>query len=137
MQPPFSGSIRDAIGGAGTNPANLTVTPTGQSTFVWNSNTADVRALQSGASRVAGTWYTNAFNIDLNFTDGQPHQVGLYLLDWDRLNRTETITVVDVATNAILDVRNTANFANGQYWVWTFSGHVVLQVVQTGTRGTA
>ncbi len=124
----------NVIGGTAAYPGYVTVTG-GVSPYIWNSTTSDQRAPESastGTNRVAGTWAGTAFNIDLHFSDTAQHQVGLYLLDWDNLRRGDSIIVVDAATNAILDVRNASSFANGQYWVWTLSGHVILQITQTG-----
>jgi len=93
-----------------------------------------VRALQAAAtgnSRVASIWYGSVFNIDVNINDTKLHQVGLHLLDWDSTSRVETITVLDAATNAILDIRSASSFNNGQYWVWSLSGHLILRLTQT------
>jgi hypothetical protein len=110
------------------------VTPSGQSQYLWSSGTTDVRALQAAATgkrRVASIWYGSVFNIDVNFNDTKLHQVGLYLLDWDSTSRVETITVLDAATNAILDIRSASSFNTGQYWVWSLSGHVIFRMTQT------
>ncbi len=37
----------------------------------------------SGTGRLAATWYGGTFTFDVNLTDGQPHTVAVYLLDWD------------------------------------------------------
>ncbi len=78
-------------------------------------------------------FYSNAasFSINLNLTDGQSHRIALYLLDWDTTTRAETITIMDAASQAVLDTRSFASFQNGQYAPWTISGNVVIQVTDT------
>jgi hypothetical protein len=94
-----------------------------------------VRALQrpTGTDRFAATWYAGgSFTLDLALSDGSPHQVALYAVDWDVRSRAERIDVLDAATNALLDSRTLTNFDNGQYLVWTVTGHVVFRVTLTG-----
>ena len=104
--------------------------------FTWANSTADVRALQKAASpsdRIASSWYnSNAFWYDIAFTDGNAHQVAIYLLDWDFYSRTQRIDILDSIGN-VLDTRSAASFGQGQYFVWNLSGHVQIQVTRTGT----
>jgi hypothetical protein len=113
-------------------PAGIQVTPSGQSDFTWQPSTADPRApqkLSNGGDRIAACWYSQTgFTLDVSIADGQAHQVALYLLDWDGLNRSETVTVSDPATGAALDTRLVTNFAGGVYLVWTVRGQVVLTI---------
>ena len=104
----------------------------------WNGSglTQDVRALQragGGADNMAGQWGTNdaSYDIDCPFTDAAVHQVALYGLDWDRNGRSETIQVVDAATNSILDTQDLNAYTNGKYLIWNVSGHVIFRVVNT------
>ena len=104
--------------------------------WVWLSSTADTRALQRPenlSSRIAATWYTwGSLSISTNLTDGNPHQVALYLLDWDSTARAETITVTDATTGAVLDTRvlPVGTFNKGEYAVWTVKGNVKFQVAR-------
>jgi hypothetical protein len=101
-------------------------------TWVWTGSTSDPRALQNGANttRLAAAWYKNheSFDFDVNFTDGQQHQLALYALDWDNQGRAETIQVVDAVTGAVLDTEQISNFMNGLYVIWKISGHVTINV---------
>ncbi|MGH9772499.1 MAG: hypothetical protein ACRD4Q_12510, partial [Candidatus Acidiferrales bacterium] len=57
-----------------------------QSNWTWASSRADPRALQtdSQGDRIAAAWYSSkTFSFDINLTDGQAHQVALYVVDWD------------------------------------------------------
>ena len=142
------GSWKGVYGSSGYNvitdtvsyPANVTVTPSGQQSYQWASSTTDVRALQQGVAtgRVAGTWYSaTQFTVDLQYSDTTQHQIAAYLMDWDSNVRTETVTVMDGGSNAILDTRMLASFHGGTYLVWNVSGHVKLQFTNTNSASNA
>ena len=122
--------------GPATNPAYAQVTPNGQQAWTWGSSTADVRALQTGSgssNRQASCYYSaGAFTLDVNLTDGQAHQVALYMVDFDYANRAQAVQVADATTGAVLDTRNVSNFQNGQWLVWNVSGHVKITITCTG-----
>ncbi len=117
-------------------PAYVTVTPASQLNTIWTTSTSDVRALQKALSltdRLAATWYTfSSFTIDLNFNDAAQHQVAVYNLDWDFNGRTQTVSILDGATNAVLDSQSVSSFQNGKYLVWKLTGHVIIRVTNTG-----
>ena len=125
------------VGATSSYPSYAQVAVTSASSWTWSASTADPRAVQraSGSDRVAATWYAaTAFTIDINLTDGQPHRVALYSLDWDRLNRTFKVDVVDAASGALLDSRTQSVFQNGRWLIWTLSGHVLLRLTNTGPQ---
>jgi hypothetical protein len=99
--------------------------------WTFTTSTTAVSALQKATQtgRMAAVWYGSTMTIDLNLLDGAKHQVSIYLLDWDSGKRQETIQVVDAVTKAVLDSRSVSQFQNGQYWGWTISGHVLIQVI--------
>ena len=118
-------------GGSTYVPAYAAVNVSGASNYTWTPQTTDPRALQSGpnaTSRMASAYTANAFNINLNFTDGLPHRVSLYLLDYDTSTRVETITIRDANSGAILDTETIANFHNGTYATWNLQGAVTINV---------
>ena len=98
-------------------------------------STTDPRALQTApnatAQIAACDFSTTSFSLDLNLTDGKTHQIALYLVDWDRLNRSQTVRVTDAVTGAVLDTHSISNFQGGQYLVWNFSGHVSITITCT------
>jgi hypothetical protein len=115
-------------------PAYGTFAVQGANNWTWATSTTDPRALEtgSGSGRIAAAWYlTSRFSLNINFTDGNSHQVAVYALDWDSQNRAETIQVVDAGSGAVLDSRTVSNFGNGVYLVWTISGHVTINVTNT------
>jgi hypothetical protein len=122
---------------ANSPPPYSTVSMTGDAAWTWANPTSDVRALQtaSGAStRIASTFYSTggSFNININLIDGNPHRVALYLLDWDSTTRAETISILNSATNAVLDTESFSSFQNGEYAIWNLTGNVIIQVTRTG-----
>ena len=124
----------DLMGGPSSLPAYASVSAAGKSDWVWAASTADVRALQKpGANdRLAACWYaSSSFSVDVNLTDGQAHQVSLYLLDWDSTARAEAVDVLDAATGAVLDSESAASFHGGQYLSWQVSGHVQFRISRT------
>ena len=136
------GNWQDGYGGDGyvivgdttSLPAYATVTPSGHSNWQWTGSTSDVRALRrtSGSDRVAATWYGQVFEINANLTGGQPHQVAIYMVDWDGNGRSQRVDVVDAGNGAVLETRTISNFQGGQYLAWTIQGHVLLRVTRLG-----
>ena len=126
------------IGDAQTYPLYATVlTPTTPLNYVWAASTADVRALQKAppaTDRVAGTWYSAAtsFSFNVDIEDGGTHSMALYMLDWDRLGRTDTVEIRDALTNTLLESRNGTGLGNGVWLVWDISGSVLVTVIRTG-----
>src|SRR5262245_3329086 len=114
-------------------PSYATVSQQGMLSWTYSTTTTDVSALQRATQpgRIAADWYGDTFAIDVNIVDGVKHQISLYLLDWDSNKRRQTIDVIDAATGTVLDSRNASKFQNGQYWIWTVTGHVVIRVTRT------
>ena len=111
-------------------PGYAAVSVTQASPYTWASMTNDPRALQDGvqaASRIASAYTGNA-NINIDFTDSNLHRVSLYLLDFDTNTRSETLTVTDANTGAVLDQQVVSNFHNGVYANFDLKGNVVIHV---------
>jgi hypothetical protein len=122
----------NVIGASASYPSYATVTPSGQSSYVWAQTTNDVRALSNPAGgRIAATWYASSFSVNVNLADGQTHQLALYLLDWDSGHRSERIDVLNSA-GQIMDSRTIASFSGGEYLVWNVSGNVTFRITCVG-----
>jgi len=123
------------IGDQTSNPSYVSPIPSGHLTYVWTNSTTDVRALQKGSNandRIAATWYnTSPFTIDLNITDAATHQIALYCLDWDSVNRRQTVDILDSNGNVLNSQVLPANFSGGVYLVWNVSGQVKIRVSWT------
>src|SRR6267142_3217476 len=93
------GANGQAIPNDATNyPSYARVAFSGQIPFSWLTTTTDVRAPQKAlaSDRIPATWYTSSnFSIDITLTDGNPHQVALYCLDWTSSGRAQRIDMVD------------------------------------------
>lgn len=124
----------NVIGKGASYPSYAKVTASNYTPYTWTVSTSAVQALQdaSGSSRIAACWYSGTtITLDINIADGNPHEVALYLLDWDAANRVETVSIVNAATQQVLATQVVSNFAGGQYLVATLSGHVQLQIART------
>ncbi|MGA2716915.1 MAG: Ig-like domain-containing protein, partial [Bryobacteraceae bacterium] len=117
---------------ANTPPAYATVSSSGATPYTWVYPSVDARALltaPTSSTRIASTFYTyTSCTFNINLTDGQTHQLALYLLDLDTTSRVETISILDAATNNVLDSRQLSSFHGGVYAVWDVQGHVIVQV---------
>jgi len=134
----YGASGYNVIGDAVSYPGFVTVTPAGTADYAWANPTSDVIALQKAASstdRIAATWYTSSsYTIDLNFTDGAQHQLAVYCLDYyTGALRTQALSILDGATNSVMDTQNVSTFQNGKYLVWNLSGHVILRGTNTSS----
>ncbi len=121
----------NAIGNASSYPAYVIVQPAGQSTNTWAASTTDPRALQTadGSDRQASDWYsTTSFTIGVDLTDGQPHDIALYALDWDNMGRSEQVQITDASTGAMLDTQTLSKFSQGVYLEWRVFGDVVITI---------
>ena len=72
----------------------------------------------------------------MNLTDGLTHRVALYCVDWDNLNRTQTIEILNASNNSVLNSQSLTAFNGGQYLVWDIKGHVIIRLTRTGPYNT-
>ncbi len=126
----------NVAGDSSSYPSYATVSFTGSSSFVWASPTTDPRALQHPAAsgQIAATAFGTSFTVDINLTDGQAHNVALYLLDWENAGRVERVDLIDVSTGIVDRTQTISKFVNGVYLYWNIVGHVQFRftVVQGG-----
>jgi hypothetical protein len=125
----------DVIAAAASLPGYATVTPLGQSSYTWAASTTDPRALQtaSDGERIAACWYAGAsFSVAVDLTDGRPHGLELYFLDWDSTSRAETVQISDAATGAVLSTQSISSFHDGLYLDYTVTGDIVITIKRTG-----
>jgi hypothetical protein len=123
----------DAANGPLSLPGYAQVTLSGQQSWTWAASTTDARALQSGSTRLAATWYSgSSFTVGVNLTDGAQHQLAVYAVDWDNQGRSERIDLINATTGAVLDSRTLSNFQGGEYLVWDVSGNVQIKVTNLG-----
>jgi hypothetical protein len=119
--------------------ATLTLPGAAGPPFTWAATTTDVRALIKGASptdRIASTYYTannaNPFTFGINITDGNSHQLAMYVWDLENAGRAETITILNAANNTVLATKALTGFGNGTWAVFNISGNVLVRVTYNG-----
>jgi ELWxxDGT repeat protein len=133
----YGGQGYDVIDGSSSLPSYATVTPSGQSNYVWASSTTDARALQTsgGSSRIAATWFsTTSFTVDVNLTDGKVHDLELYFLDWDNWGRSEQVQISNASTGAVLSTQSISSFQSGAYLDYAVSGNILITFTNQGTK---
>ena len=70
--------------------------------------------------------------MDVDLTDGQSHNIELYLLDYDTTSRSEQIVLTDANTHAVLSTQTVSSFHTGVYMNYTISGNVLITITKTG-----
>jgi hypothetical protein len=117
-------------------PSYASVNLLGKSDWIWEYNTADLRALQrpSATSRLAACWYSpTSFDVELRFTDGLPHKVSLHTIDWDRAGRYHQMDVIDGVTGQVLHICSFGNTTGeGVYLEYQLQGHVKIRYTRKG-----
>jgi hypothetical protein len=129
------------------SPANLINLPTyvanlkppATNPFDFQTPTTDPRGLDrppAFTDKFAQVWFDpTTLQVEISFTDANPHRVAVYFVDWETTTRAQKIEILDNSggpTNA-LDTRNLTAFNGGQYLVWDLSGKIILRVTKTGT----
>jgi hypothetical protein len=129
-QPAYGADGYSLAQGPAALPAYAQVALGEQFNWVWAASTTDPRALQKPgqADRLAACWYGYGFTVDVNLTDGQEHEVGLYLVDWDRRGRAARVEVLDTGTGAVMHTQTVSGYADGLYLVYRLGGHVRVRL---------
>ena len=101
---------------------------------IWASSTSDIRALERGGTgRIAACWYAPvSFDVVLPQTDGLPHLVSLYFLDWDSTVRQQTVDIRNCLSGASLSSVTVSGFNSGKYYAWLVTGSVTIHITRTG-----
>jgi hypothetical protein len=124
------------IGDRASYSTPVTVTPSGQTQWIWNWAPTDPAALQraSDGTRIASCWYSfTTMNVALNFSSSTHHKLTVYCLDWDAAGRSEVVEIVDANQN-VLQSRTVSGFQKGVYLSFDVTGAVTLRVrAVTGT----
>lgn len=139
-----SGSWQGVYGGAGFSMAGQTpqlpsfavIQPANAAVYVWAPTTLEQRApAKFGTSdRMAACWYSflntsidTSFTLGVVVTDGRPHRVAFYMLDWDGAGvgaRKQTVEMIDASGVKVLDVQTISDFKYGVYLVYDVVGAV-------------
>jgi hypothetical protein len=132
----------NVIDNASSYPSYASVSASGNSNYVWTTTSTDPRALQEvgSSNRIAAGWYSpTSFTVNVNLTDGQTHQLALYLLDWDQFGggRNEQVQILDATTGNVLSTETVSNFSNGEYLVWNVSGDIEIKITNLNSSSNA
>jgi DNA-binding beta-propeller fold protein YncE len=120
-----------------------TVNFAGDFSYTWAGATSDPRAPQTAtgaSSRIASAYtqyYNTPFSFNININDDKPHQVALYLLDWDSSSRNETITISDASTGQVYDSETFSNFHNGEWAIWNVKGNLTFTITPNAAPAAA
>ncbi len=77
--------------------------------------------------RIAAAWYSaTKFTVGVDLTDGQEHDLELYLLDWDHAGRREQVQISNAATGAVLSTETASSFNTGVYLDFEVSGNILI-----------
>lgn len=99
---------------------------TGNADWNWQAPLTDGRGLilpSTGVPWAACFYSANPWSLAFNMSDGKPHMVTFYLVDWDNQSRCETVTWTSSA-GAQIDSRELCNFSPGAYLTWQLQGSV-------------
>ncbi len=128
----------EIIGDSNSYPSWLQFSASGQGVYTYAASTADPRGLVKATNnndRVAAVWHTiplytagTQFDLAFNFTDGQTHQLALYIVDWDNHNLAQSFEIIDPATGNVLDTRPLGSFSGGAYIIWQVTGQIIVRV---------
>jgi hypothetical protein len=118
------------IGSTSALPGFLGLSVSDGTTLTWIESTSDIRALQpaTGSERMVGLWSSQRhFDVILDFLDNRMHRVAFYCLDWDRIDRSQTIDFFDANTGVILSSYTLSDFGDGKYLVYDLAGRVQVR----------
>ena len=86
-----------------------------------------------GGGRIAACWYqATSFTVTVNLTDGQVHDLELYMVDWDNRHRAEQVQISSATTGAVLLTQSVSSFTSGVYLDYAVSGDVVIRITCQG-----
>lgn len=127
------------FGDATKYPAYAKASPSTEAVFKWPATT-EARTLQKAsdpAARIAAELHADSsLALDLDLTDGGPHEIALYFLDYDHKGEVNAVQIKDAVFGDLLATHTFASFAEGQYGVFRLKGHVQVVITNGAPRAT-
>jgi hypothetical protein len=80
---------------------------------------------------------TGSDSLTLYVNDHQPHQLALYVCDYDKAGREETIEVQDLQGHPLAPPCTVSDFALGKWLRFKFSGSLQLRLTNRNRSSTA
>jgi subtilisin family serine protease len=136
----FYGSNGAYVVGESTSfPSFVTVNQTGGSPVILDDTTKNLAGLElttDPTQRISAyEAAASTESINMNFTDGQAHQVALYIADLDNKKRVETVELIDNVSGDVLNAQTISKFKNGEYLLYDLRGNVSLKLVNDSGPG--
>jgi hypothetical protein len=85
-----------------------------------------------GALETSGTG-----SVTLYVSDTQPHQLALYVCDFNKAGRKETIEIRDLEGHVLVPANTVSDFEQGKWLRFKFSGSIRVRVANQNSRSTA
>jgi hypothetical protein len=124
----------NVIANSNKYPSYAQVSVTGKSDWTWTQSSTETRCSQKAGTatdRIAASWESpTSYTINVNFADGNTHQLAMYFLDWDRNGRSQTVEILDATNNTVLNTQNLSAFTEGKYLVWNIRGNVKIRLTK-------
>jgi hypothetical protein len=76
-------------------------------------------------------------SLVLYIGDSQPHQLALYVCDFDKAGREETIELLDMAGHALTPACKVSDFTLGKWLRFKFSGSIQIRLTNQKSSSTA
>jgi hypothetical protein len=76
-------------------------------------------------------------SIKIYVSDAHPHQLSLYVCDYDKAGRGETIELTDLQGHALAPACAVTNFKQGKWLRFRFSGSVQIRLVSQNSSSSA
>ena len=106
----------------------------------WNNSTASSLFTSpiAGGMRYLGALETaGSDSLTLYVNDSRPHQLALYVCDFDKAGREETIELLDLDGHALTPVRTVSRFEQGKWLRYQFSGNIQVRLTNQKPGSTA
>ena len=106
----------------------------------WNSSTASslLTSPISYCARYLGALETSGSDsVTLYVSDAQPHQLALYVCDFDKAGREETIELLDLEGHVLAPACTVSGFEQGKWLRYQFSGSIQVRLTNRKSGSTA
>ncbi|HVM51472.1 MAG TPA: DUF2961 domain-containing protein, partial [Candidatus Acidoferrum sp.] len=108
------------------------------STYNTSTGTSLLTSPIAYCARYLGALETSGSDaLTLHVNDAQPHQLALYVCDFDKAGREQTIELLDPRGHALAPACTVSSFETGKWLRWRFSGSIQVRVSNRKSGSTA
>jgi hypothetical protein len=107
---------------------------------LWKSSSAStlLSSPVSYCARYLGALETaGSGSLTFYVSDSEPHQLALYVCDFDKAGREETIELLDLGGHALIPACEANSFEHGKWLRFKFSGNIQIRLHNQNSRSTA